>query len=237
MDSFFHRLMDFTATPDAWTLFLLLLWCALGEAATTIPYVLESFWLFAGFNAGAGTLEWWYLILLWLAAQIGRQVGSFTLYRIARLGVPVLDKFFHKIHLDKFFRKITSGTGAVKRMNLASPFTVASGRMIGLRIPMMLVMAAKKRPWGLALGVVLSSIIFDSLYIAIGWIFGSTAKIEPQYLLLISFSVMAVIYLITFIIKKLIKRFRRIPLDITDETETSTDSDIAIPIEDKKSAG
>jgi hypothetical protein len=216
MDSFFHRLMDFTASPDAWTLVLLLLWCAMGEVFTTIPYVLESFWLFVGFNVGAGTLAWWYLILLWLAAQAGRQAGSFTLYRIARLGVPVLDKFFHKIHLDKFFHKITSGTGAVKRMNLASPFTVAGGRMIGLRIPMMLVMAAKKRPGMLALGVVLSSIIFDSLYIAIGAIFGSAAKIEPQYLLLISFGVMAVIYLVTYLVKRLIKRLRK-----PKETETS----------------
>lgn len=234
MDSFFHRLMDFTATPDALTLVLLLLWCAMGEAFAAIPYVLESFWLFVGFNVGAGTLAWWYLILLWLAAQIGRQAGSLTLYRIARLGVPVLDKFFHKIHLDKFFHNVTSRTGAVKRMNLASPFTVAAGRMIGLRIPMLLVMAGKKRPWMLTLGVLLSSIIFDSLYIAIGAIFGSTAKIEPGYLLLVSLGVMAVIYLITFIVKRLIKRFRRPGPDIQDETETISAAEITLPVESKK---
>jgi hypothetical protein len=209
MDEFFHRLMEFTATPDAWTLVLLLLWCAMGEVAVAIPYVLESFWLMAGFNAGAGNLVWWYLILLWLAAQAGRQAGSFTLYRIARLGIPVLEKFFRKIHLDKWFDKITSRTKTVKKMNLASPFTVASGRMIGLRVPMMLVMAGMKKPWSLALGVVLSSMIWDWLYIVTGAIFGSTVKIAPGYLLLISFGMMALIWTVTFIVKKVIKRFRK----------------------------
>jgi membrane protein DedA with SNARE-associated domain len=209
MEEFFHRLMEFTATPDAWTLVLLLLWCAMGEVAVAIPYVLESFWLMAGFNVGAGNLAWWYLILLWMAAQAGRQAGSFTLYRIARLGVPALEKFFRKIHLDKWFDKITSRTKSVKKMNLASPFTVASGRMIGLRVPMMLVMAGMKRPWSLALGVMLSSLIWDSLYIATGAIFGSTVKIEPGYLLLISFGMMAFIWTVTFIVKKVIKRFRK----------------------------
>ena len=73
----------------------------------------------------------------------------------------------------------------------------------------MLVMAGMKKPWSLALGVVLSSMIWDWLYIATGAIFGSTVKISPGYLLLISFGMMALIWTVTFIVKKVIKRFRK----------------------------
>ena len=229
MHSFFHRLIDFTATPSLLTPVLLMLWCAMGEALVSIPYVLESFWIVAGYSAGSGAVGWWYIIVLWIASQAGRQAGSITLYGIARLGIATLDRFFHKIHLDKFFHKIAKGTSAVSRMNLASPFTVAAGRMIGLRVPMMLVMAGKKRLGGLALGVLMQSLIWDWLYIAAGAIFGSTVQIEPAYLLLISFGMMAFIWLATWLLRKLFKRLRGVePVadpEVAVETEQVTERD------------
>ena len=219
MQSFFQRLMDFTATPDPMTVLLLALWCAMGEALISIPYVLETFWIMAGFNAGAGNLEWWYLIALWTASQAGRQAGSITLYSIARMGITTLDKFFHKIHLNKFFHKIAKRTGAIGRMNLASPFTVAGGRMIGLRVPMLLVMAGKKYPGKLALGVLMQSLIWDWLYITAGAVFGSTVEIEPAYLLLISFGMMAVIWLATWLLRKVFKQLRGGETEVVEETD------------------
>jgi len=212
MAEFFHNIVSFTATQDPRTVLLLLVWCLIGELGISIPYVLESFWLLVGFNAGAGLISPWYIIVLWIAAQIGRQIGNIGLYFIARLGVPVLAGFFHKIHLDRFFNKIKSRTGAVQRINIASPFSVAFGRMVGMRIPILLVMAAKKKPGMLALGVVLQSIVWDALYISLGAIFGATVKIEPVYMLLISLGCISMIYVITYFIKKLVNHYRKTPL-------------------------
>jgi membrane-associated protein len=229
MEQFFHNLIEFTATPSAWTVFLLFLWCLIGEVGVSIPYVLESFWIVVGYNIATANLAPWYVLVLWLAAQAGRQAGSLGLYRIARFGIPALDKFFHKIHLDRFFHKIQARTGTVNRINLASPFSVAAGRMVGLRIPMMLVMAAKKKLGMLSLGVLLSSIVWDALYIAIGAIFGSTVKVEPQYMLLISLGVLTCIYLLTFAIKSIIQHVKKnqptvSSVDILPADETASSS-------------
>jgi len=220
MDSFFSNIISFTGSPDAWTVFLLLAWCFIGEVGIAIPYALESFWLLVGFSLGAGELPAGFLLALWVAAQAGRQAGSLGLYRIARFGVPALEKFFHNIRLGKLFAKVKSRTGAAQRFNLASPFSVAFGRMVGMRIPMMLVMAGKKRPGTLALGVLLSSLVWDALYISLGAIFGATVDIGQGYMLLISLGCIAVIYLITYGVKRLVKRFRRtavpVPVAATD---------------------
>jgi len=212
MADFFHKIVSFTATYDPLTALLLLAWCLVGEIGWTIPYVLESFWLLVGFNAGAGLISPWYIIMLWIAAQIGRQIGNIGLYFIARLGVPVLAEFFHKIHLDRFFNKIKLRTGAAQRIDIASPFSVACGRMVGMRIPCLLVMAAKKKPGMLALGVVLQSLVWDALYISLGAIFGATVKIEPVYMLLISLGCITMMYIITYFIKKLVNQFRKTPV-------------------------
>ena len=78
-----------------------------------------------------------------------------------------------------------------------------------MRIPMMLVMAAKKKPGMLALGVLLSSIVWDALYISAGAIFGATTDIAPGYMLLISLGCISLIYLLTWAVKRLIRFFRQ----------------------------
>jgi membrane protein DedA with SNARE-associated domain len=206
LESWLQQIVSFTATLDPRMAILLFLLCAIGEIGLAIPYILESIWLLVGFNIGAGEISPWHVVILWLSAQAGRQVGNMGLYYIARFGMPALTGFYHKIHLDRIFKMLMARAGAVNRINLESPFSVAFGRMIGMRIPMLLLMAAKKRPGMLALGVLLSSIIWDVLYMAIGIIFGSTVDIEPGYMLLISIGGLTAVYLITFTIRILIKR-------------------------------
>jgi membrane protein DedA with SNARE-associated domain len=209
LESWLQQIVSFTATLDPRMAILLFLLCAIGEIGLGIPYVLESIWLLVGFNIGAGEISPWHVIILWLAAQAGRQVGNIGLYYIARLGMPALTGFYHKIHMDRIFKRLMARSGAVSRINIASPFSVAFGRLIGMRIPMLLVMAAKKRLGMLSLGVLLSSIIWDVLYIAIGAIFGSTLDIEPGYMLLFSIVGLTAIYLITFTIRILVQRKRK----------------------------
>ena len=216
LENFLQHIVSFTSTLDPSMAVLLFVLCAIGEVGVSVPYVLESIWLLAGFHVGSGVLSPLHLAIMWLAAQCGRQVGALALYRIARFGMPSLVRFYHKIHLDRIFNKLLSKSGAAGRINLSSPFSVAYGRFIGLRIPMMLVMAAKKRPGMLALGVLLSSIVWDALYISLGAIFGSTVHIKPAYMLLVSLATLSVIYLVTFLVRLVIRRRRQSGRPVTD---------------------
>jgi membrane-associated protein len=215
LGDFLQNIVSFTSTLDPRMAALLFVICAVGEVGVSVPYVLESIWLLAGYNAGSGTLSPLHLAGLWLAAQCGRQVGAIGLYRIARFGMPSLIKFYHKLHLDRFFNRIISKSGAISRINLSSPFSVAYGRLFGMRIPMVMVLSMKKRPGMLALGVLLSSIIWDAAYISIGAILGSTVAIKPIYMLLFSVGGLTVIYLVTIAIRIFIRRRRQLNQSVT----------------------
>ena len=216
LESFLQHIVSFTATLDPRMALLLFILCAIGEVGVSVPYVLESIWILCGFHLGSGVLSPLHMIVLWLAAQAGRQLGAMGLYYIARFGMPALVAFYHKIHLDRIFNRLMYHSGVVSRINLASPFAVAFGRFFGLRIPMVLIMATKKRLAKHALGVLLSSIIWDGLYISIGIVFGSTVHIKPTYMLLISLATLSVIYLFTFLIRIVIRRRRRPSRPVTD---------------------
>jgi hypothetical protein len=216
---FLQSIVDFTATLDPRMALLLFVICTLGEIGVSIPFLLEFLWVNVGINLGSGTLSPWHLMGLWASAQVGRQLGTAILYRIARFGMPALTRFYHKIRLDRFFNKIIAKSGAIGRINITSPFSVAFGRLIGMRFPMLLVLAAKKRPGMLALGVLLSSIVFDGLYICVGAIFGITIdikKFNPIYIVLITLGVLAFIYLLTFTIRFIFKRRRQLNQPVSD---------------------
>lgn len=209
-EGFLHGIVDFTAALDPRMALLFFVICCFGEIGISILFLLEFLWVNVGINIGAGKMPPWHLLGLWLCAQVGRQLGSAILYRIARFGMPALNRFYHKVRLDRFFNKIIARSGPIGRINITSPFSVAFGRLIGMRFPMLLVMAAKKRFRMLALGVLISSIIFDGLYISVGAIFGMTIedvkKFNPIYTVLITVGMLAIIYLTTFTIRYIIKR-------------------------------
>jgi membrane-associated protein len=216
LESFLQHIVSFTATLDPRMAVLLFMLCTIGEVGVSVPYVLESIWILCGFHLGSGVLSPLHMMVLWLAAQAGRQLGAMGLYHIARFGMPALTAFYHKIHLDRIFNRLMSHSGAVSRINLTSPFTVAFGRFFGLRIPVVLIMAAKKRLAKHALGVLLSSIIWDGLYISLGAVFGSTVHIKPAYMLLISLAILSVIYLFTFLFRIIIRRRQRLNRPVTN---------------------
>jgi membrane-associated protein len=208
LESALQQIVSFTATLDPRMAALLFVLCSIGEFGFSIPYVLESIWLLVGFQLGHGVLSPLHLAVLWLAAQCGRQVGSMGLYRVARFGTPSLTRFYNKLRLSRFVSRIVNKSGAVNHINLSSPFSVAYGRLFGMRIPMVLVLAVKRRLGMLSLGVLLSSLVWDTLYISLGVIFGSTTAIKPSYMFLASLAGLTVIYLVTFIIRILIRRSR-----------------------------
>ena len=231
LEGFLQSIVDFTATLDPRMALLFFVICCLGEIGISILFLLEFLWVNVGINLGTGKMPPWQLVGLWVSAQVGRQLGAIILYRIARFGMPALTRFYHKIRLDRFFNKLISKSGAISRINITSPFSVAFGRLIGMRLPMVLVLAAKKRPGMLALGVVLSSIIFDGLYISVGAIFGITIEdirqFNPIYTVLITLGLLAVIYLITFSIRFLIKRRRQLHQPVSDLPTTPPQDKVA----------
>ncbi len=228
LTTFLQSIVDFTATLDPMMALLLLVICAIGEAGVTVPLLLEFIWLNVGMYLGNGQLPFWHMLALWFSAQAGRQIGAVVLYRIGRLGLPALEKLYHKIHLDRLFDRLMSKAGAVKKINLTSPFSVAFARLVGMRIPMTLVLAAKKKPWMLAAGVFMSSMVFDGLYIFAGSVLGLTIddvkKFNPLYTVLITVSLMLVMYLITFLVRKIINRQKKTHQSVSDENSTDAES-------------
>lgn len=231
LEGFLRSIVDFTATLDPRMALLFFAICFIGEAGISILFLLEFLWVNVGVNLGKGEMPPWHLAGLWVSAQVGRQLGTIILYRIARFGMPALTKFYHKIRLDRLFNWLMSRSGAISRINFTSPFSIAFGRLIGMRIPALLLMAAKRRFRMLALGVLLSSIIFDGLYVSAGAIFGMTIEdikeFNPLYTVLITVGLLAIIYLITFLIRFLIRRRQQQYQPVEDSTPTPPQDKVA----------
>lgn len=208
LEGILQQIVAFTATLDPRMAALLFVICAIGEFGISIPYVLESVWLLVGYQLGSGVLSPLHLAGLWLAAQLGRQVGAIALYRVGRYGTPLLFRFYNKLHLARLLAKITSKSGTSKYINIFSPFSVAYGRLFGMRIPVTLALAVKRKPQMLSLGVLLSSIVWDAVYISLGIIFGSTVAIKPANIFLASLVGLTIIYVVTYTVRRLLRRFQ-----------------------------
>jgi len=200
------QILQLTTTLDPRMAALLFIICTIGEFGISIPYVLESIWLLVGYQLGAGVLSPLHLVGLWLAAQCGRQAGSMALYHVAKFGTTPLVRFYHKQRGSRFFPKVTVNSKILNRINLSSPFSVAFGRLFGMRIPLTLTLAVKKRQRMLSMGVLLSSVVWDTIYISLGIAVGTTTAIKPVHMFLASAAGLTLIYLITFLVRRLIRR-------------------------------
>jgi membrane protein DedA with SNARE-associated domain len=95
-----------------------------------------------------------------------------------------------------------------RRMNHLSSFSVALGRLLGLRIPLTLTLGAKRQFTLLLFGVMLSSLAWDGIYISLG-IAGGQAVLEPAEMLLYSLVGLTLLYVITFGVRYLKRRLSR----------------------------
>jgi hypothetical protein len=203
------NILTSTTATDPRIATILFLICAIGEFGFGIPYVLEAVWLLAGYQMGAGLSSPGHLLWLLLFTQLGRQAGAFIMYRLCRFGSTPLHNLYQRLHLERVFHKITARTSFFSRINLTSTFSVAYGRLFGLRMPMALALAMKRDPKTLAVGVLISGIIFDVLYAVVGMIFGATISIKPIYMLLASMAGLTVIYILTLACRYLIRHARQ----------------------------
>ena len=162
LEHFLSQILQLTANFDPRTAALLFLICAIGEFGVSVPYVLESVWLLAGYQLGSSVLSPVHLVGFWLAAQCGRQVGSIALFSVVRLSSSPLAKLYRKCTSSRFWPRVPVNTKVFTRINLTSPFSIGYGRLMGLRIPLTLTLSVNKHLKTLSLGVLLSSLAWDT---------------------------------------------------------------------------
>lgn len=189
--------LEITSTFNPKIAIILFLLCSIGEIGFTLPYILETIWLIAGYQLGIGTLPFLDLILIWLVAQAGRQTGSLVLYYSGVLGLTPLKKYYRRYIEPRLPKRQFIPPGIARSLSNPSPFSIAIGRLVGLRIPMALTMSARQKLSHLALGVLLSSIIWDGVYLIIGGTLGPKVVPKPQYILLYSIGGVTILYLVT----------------------------------------
>jgi membrane-associated protein len=200
---FFSQGLSLVGTFNPKIVAFLFLLCLIGEAVgLSVPYLLETTWLMVGYQFSARVLPFFDLMLLVLMAQVGRQGGALALYGMSRTGSGLLTKYKNRF-------KFKTGTNFAllrlfRKINLLSPFSVALGRLLWLRIPLTLALGARRKLKVLLLGTVLSSLVYDGTYISVGAIVGTTTKLEPIRILLYFLAGLTVIYIATFAIRRLI---------------------------------
>jgi membrane-associated protein len=205
-----QHFLSMTTTLDPRMAAILFVICGIGEfGLITFPYILEGIWLLLGYQLGAGSLSPLHLIGLWLAAQCGRQVGANSLFQLTRLGAAPIVKLFQWLRLSRFLPKGVNAETLAQKINLYSPFSVASGRFMGLGIPLTLTLAVKKKRKVLMLGILMSSVIWDSIYLALGFAGGTISQIKPLYMFFVSLGLVTLVYVITFLVRRLVKKLRQ----------------------------
>jgi membrane protein DedA with SNARE-associated domain len=189
--------LEVTSTFNPKIAIILFLLCSIGEIGFALPYILETIWLLAGYQLATGSLNAPDLLLIWLVAQAGRQTGSLVLYYTAVLGLGPLKKLYKKYIEPRMPKRQIIPQFIARGITHPSTISVAIGRLMGLRIPMALTMGASHRLLHLALGVLLSSVIWDGVYLIVGSTVGATMMPKPQYMIFYSLGGLTALYLLT----------------------------------------
>ncbi|MDO8687824.1 MAG: hypothetical protein Q7K41_04465 [Dehalococcoidales bacterium] len=220
---FFAQGLTLVSTSNPKIIVFLFLLCLIGETAGLfVPYLLETIWLLVGYQFSVRVLSLPDLLLIALAAQVGRLAGALILYQISASGSTLLAKYQNYfLKYQNFFRKYqiffrmkaqvndTMLFKVFRKINLSSPFAVALGRLLWLRIPLTLILGAQHKLKALILGVSLSTFIYDAIYIAMGAIIGTTTVLDPVHLILYSLAGLTAMYGILFAIRRLVSGLTR----------------------------
>lgn len=209
LHDFLQQILTFTGTFNLQLVLFLFIICAIGEFSISVPYLLETVWLLSGYNLSTGALSPSQIMLLWLAAQAGRQVGAIALYHVSRFGSTPIMKFYQKHFEARLSEKLSENNSLplklIRRINFSSPFSIALGRLFWLRIPITVTLGIKRRRTILSVGVLLSSLVWDSMYISLG-VAGGNAVLKPIQMILYSLIGLTLLYGVTFAIRHLQKR-------------------------------
>jgi membrane protein DedA with SNARE-associated domain len=182
--------------------------CLFGEViGVGIPYVLEAALMLAGYNASINDNLLFNVVIIMIMTLTGRLVGTLIIYYLARRGEKLTNKirtfFESKANSNSFLQKMTA------RVNLMSPFSVAAGRLLWLRYPITLLMAAQGKLKVLMLGTVLSSVIYDGVYMVIGAVVGANTTLEPVQVIICFMAGLTVVYLAFYIAQRLREKYSK----------------------------
>ncbi len=213
LESILQQVLNFTGTFNFNLIIFLFLICSIGEFSFSVPYLLETVWMMSGYNLGTGAFSPLHIVLLWLVAQAARQTGATALYHLSRFGSIPIMKLYQKYFESSVSKKISDNNSLpfkfIRKINYLSPFSVALGRLFWLRIPLTMTLGVQRKPKVLSGGVLISSLIWDGVYITIGVVIGITATPKPMQMILYSLIGLTVLYVITFAAKQLPKLLRR----------------------------
>lgn len=210
MANFLQQILNFAGTFNLQLVGLLFLICAAGEMwLISVPYLLETVWLLAGYNIAVGTLSPLQVVLLWLVAQLGRQTGALVVFSLGRLGSLPLSRLYGK-YVEARLKKLSGRENRVSRIlrhldSHMSPFLVALGRLLGLGTLLSVTLGVKRRYKVLLLGVLLSSLVFDGIFIISGLVVGAKTSVKPIEMLLFSLIGLTGLYIIVFIARHLVR--------------------------------
>jgi hypothetical protein len=199
------RVLDVTGSLNFKIALILFFLCLIGELIIALPYFLEIIWLAAGYQLAQGQLTPLNLLYIWLIAQAGRQAGSLVLYYSSWLGMRPLKKLYKRHIEPRLPKKSFIPPSILKGLANPSAFSVAIGRLVGLRLPIALTMCARQKLATLALGVLLSSIVWDGVYLILGGTVSATFRPSPESMLLYSLGVLVFLYLSTLGIRQLFR--------------------------------
>jgi hypothetical protein len=83
-----------------------------------------------------------------------------------------------------------------------SPFSIALGRLLGLGTPLTVTLGIKRQYKVLFLGVLLSSLVFDGIFIILGLVVGANALVKPTEMILFSLIGLTGLYVVVFAIRQ-----------------------------------
>ena len=195
---------------------ILFVLCAIGEFGFSIPFLLEtiwiisgsqvSHWIISGYPVSNGVTPPFSILILITGTIAGREVGSIILYHLSRYGSMPLIRFYHRRFEKKMADKEAVPEKIARGLAHLSPFTVAIGRLMWLRIPLTLTLGAQRRLGTLTVAVLLAALAWDGAYIILGMTVGTTVMAKPVNMVLYSFAGLSLLYGVTFAIRR-IKKF------------------------------
>jgi membrane-associated protein len=209
-----REILEFTGTANIWLVVSLLVMLSISEFGLSIPYLMETVWILAGYQALNGSMPVYFLVLLWFTAMCGRTLGAVVLYHLARFSSSGLMRLYRRIFRSALQVREPGSSPLPpsrslpariwRKINSLSPYSVAFGRLIWLRVPLTLTLGFRKQIKILIPGVVISSAIWDTTYILVG-VVGGNIHLQPFQIVIFSLCALTIIYGGTFLVRWIIK--------------------------------
>lgn len=204
--SIIKEILSLAGVFSPWLVLSLFILLVINEFGFFIPCLLETIWIITGYNLLVNNISFYQAALLVLTSMTGRIVGSYLLFRLSGLNsgwiMRLYQRWFKPTLTDSVLKSNSFPARLLRKTNLLSPYPVAFGRLLWLKIPLTLTLGIRNNLKTLVFGVMLSSFISDTTIIIIGCITGS-ANLDPLQTVIYSMAGLFGIYAFIFLIRKL----------------------------------